>query len=68
MKLKILSLFLFLFALPVFAQEMGEKLAWRILLQVEDSGQAWYVEPATKQRASLGRPRDAFRIMRELLL
>jgi len=38
----------------------------RILLQVEDKGQAWYVNPLDSQRYYLGRPDDAFQIMRSL--
>lgn len=38
----------------------------RILLQVEDKGQAWYVNPVDGKRYSLGRPDDAFAVMREL--
>lgn len=45
---------------------LAERLSGKILLQVEDAGQAWYVDPETKLRAFLGRPDDAFRIMREL--
>ncbi len=37
----------------------------RILLQVQDKGQAWYVNPVDSKRYYLGRPDDAFRIMRE---
>ncbi len=37
----------------------------RILLQVEDKGQAWYVNPADSQRYYLGRPDDAFNLMRQ---
>lgn len=47
---------------PAFAQ----RLAGRILLQVEDRGQAWYVNPDDLKRTFLGRPSDAFRVMREL--
>lgn len=39
-------------------------LSGRILLQVEDKGQAWYVDPVVKTRDFLGRPADAFAIMR----
>jgi hypothetical protein len=46
--------------------DLGYKLSGKILLQVEDNGEAWYVEPDTKERVFLGRPDDAFRIMREL--
>ncbi|PIV52004.1 hypothetical protein COS18_01015, partial [Candidatus Falkowbacteria bacterium CG02_land_8_20_14_3_00_36_14] len=48
------------------AENLGGKLKGRILLQVESKGEAWYIDPATQQRAYLGRPADAFRIMREL--
>lgn len=44
---------------------LADRLSGRILLQVEDNGEAWYVEPMTKERSFLGRPDDAFRIMRE---
>lgn len=37
-----------------------------ILLQVQERGEAWYVHPDTAQRVYLGRPADAFLIMREL--
>ncbi len=43
-----------------------ERLAGRILLQVEAHGEAWYVDPATRTRRYLGRPADAFAVMREL--
>lgn len=48
------------------AENLSNKLSGRILLQVEGVGQAWYIDPETKQRAFLGRPADAFQIMREL--
>ncbi len=35
-----------------------------ILLQVQDRGQAWYVNPTDGQRYYLGRPDDAFNLMR----
>jgi hypothetical protein len=38
----------------------------RILLQVQDKGQAWYVNPVNGYRYYLGRPDDAFSIMRSL--
>lgn len=40
----------------------------RILLQVEDKGQAWYVNPVDGKRYYLGRPHDAFEMMRRLSL
>ncbi len=48
------------------AESLSDRLAGKILLQVENNGEAWYLEPVTKQRAFLGRPADAFRVMREL--
>ncbi|MFA6272035.1 MAG: phosphodiester glycosidase family protein [Patescibacteria group bacterium] len=44
-------------------QALRDRLAGRILLQVEQNGEAWYVHPKTKQRIYLGRPADAFSIM-----
>jgi len=38
----------------------------RILLQVQDKGQAWYVNPINAKRYYLGRPEDAFNLMRSL--
>jgi hypothetical protein len=65
-KYSILFLFLLIPLLNAKADGLSDRLKGKILLQVEDAGQAWYVEPETKQRAFLGRPSDAFRIMREL--
>ncbi len=42
-----------------------EDLRGRILLQVEEAGEAWYVDPENGLRYYLGRPNDAFQIMRE---
>jgi len=41
-------------------------MSGRILLQVEKNGEAWYVSPGNNFRYFLGRPADAFRVMREL--
>lgn len=38
----------------------------KIFLQVEKNGEAWYVNPENKELYFLGRPTDAFRVMREL--
>ena len=48
------------------ADTLSQKMSGKILLQVEESGEGWYVDPDTQKRAYLGRPADAFRIMREL--
>jgi hypothetical protein len=42
------------------------KYAGRILLQVEGKGEAWYVNPNDNYKYFLGRPEDAFNIMRKL--
>ena len=38
----------------------------KIFLQVEGNGEAWYINPADSKRYFLGRPSDAFSVMREL--
>jgi len=45
---------------------LGNELKGKILLQVESNGEAWYINPADEKRYYLGRPDDAFEIMREL--
>jgi hypothetical protein len=43
------------------------KTVWgKILINVEDKGKAYYINPLDKKGYYLGRPADAFRIMREL--
>jgi len=61
----IIILFLFLPFLSK-AASLGEKLTGLILLNVEGNGEAWYVYPEDNKRYYLGRPADAFQIMREL--
>ncbi len=46
--------------------QAASNLNGRILLQVEDKGQAWYVNPVDSKRYYLGRPKDAFNLMRSL--
>jgi len=43
-----------------------ERLAGLILLDVEKNGEAYYIYPANLRKYYLGRPADAFRVMREL--
>lgn len=45
---------------------LGQKLAGRILLDVQSHGEAWYVYPKDQQRYYLGRPDDAYALMRQL--
>lgn len=65
-KIFILITFLFFFASQVQAADLSEELAGRILLQVEANGEAWYINPVDQKRYYLGRPIDAFNMMREL--
>jgi hypothetical protein len=52
-------------ALPL-NQNLIDRLKGRILLQVENKGEAWYVTPDNGKRYFLGRPIHAFEIMRGL--
>lgn len=45
---------------------LRKQLSGYILLQVEKNGEAWYVYPKNQRRYYLGRPADAFSIMRRL--
>lgn len=51
----------FVSAAPV---SLAERLSGKILLQVESKGEAWYVQPKDLKRYYLGRPADAFDLMR----
>lgn len=59
----IISLGIGLKAIPAVA---ATNLNGRILLQVEAHGEAWYVNPVNGSRYYLGRPDDAFNVMRSL--
>lgn len=47
-------------------EALAKRLSGLILLQVEKNGEAWYVYPADMNKYYLGRPADAFAIMRAL--
>ena len=47
------------------AASISSRLSGRILLQVESHGEAWYVLPQDNTRLFLGRPADAYAIMRQ---
>ena len=49
-------------------QNFTIQLSGKILLQIEKTGEAWYVNPFDLKRYYLGRPTDAFEIMRVLSL
>lgn len=50
----------------VKAVDLGTRLSGRILLQVENHGEAWYINPANKKKYYMGRPENAFVLMHEL--
>ncbi|QQG52346.1 MAG: right-handed parallel beta-helix repeat-containing protein [Candidatus Falkowbacteria bacterium] len=52
----------------IFDQVFAGNQQGKILLQVEAHGEAWYVNPITKLRYYLGRPEDAYALMRNLSL
>lgn len=63
------SLFAYLFwatSQPTEAASTASRLSGRILLSVEQNGEAWYVYPVNLRRYYLGRPSDAFALMRQL--
>ncbi len=59
---------IFLGFVPLVGANIGESHLGYILLQVEAKGEAWYLYPKTSQRYFLGRPADAFLIMKKLAL
>ena len=62
----IIASLLLLPSISLASGSLPKKLSGRFLLQVQSAGQAWYVNPADGQRYYLGRPTDAFYIMRQL--
>lgn len=48
----------------VYAAALNERLAGRIVLQVESKGEAWYVNPVDGKRYSLGSPAQALAVLR----
>lgn len=60
----LLTVFLFS-ANYTLAETLSERVKGSILLQVESKGEAWYVNPTDNKRYSLGRPADAYEVMRQ---
>jgi photosystem II stability/assembly factor-like uncharacterized protein len=67
MKKTFITLIIIFFIIPLCSQAemLSTKLSGKILLQVEANGEAWYVNPDNEIRYFLGRPADAFGLMRE---
>jgi len=51
---------------PFFASYGAVNHSGYILLQVEEHGEAWYVYPKTNEKFYLGKPADAYNVMRNL--
>lgn len=49
-------------------EEFFNKHAGKIFLQIEDEGEAWYLDPVSRKRFYLSTPSDAFAIMKKLAL
>lgn len=49
-----------------YHNNFAKKLSGKILLQVEKNGEAWYVNHSDNKKYYLGRPADAFSIMKNL--
>jgi len=49
-------------------KKLISNLSGRILLQTENNGEAWYLNPIDSKRYYLGRPEEAFAIMQQLSL
>jgi len=45
-----------------YDQNLTKRMAGKFLLQVENNGEAWYVNPMDMKRYYLGRPMDAFNL------
>ena len=56
--------FFFLFNFKAVKAIDIEFLSGKILIQAQEEGQAWYVYPLNNRRYYLGRPQEAFNIMR----
>lgn len=69
-KFNLFLLILTIFFLPNITLATGhsEKTAGYILLQIEDNGEAWYIYPINMKAYYLGRPDDAFKLMKTLSL
>lgn len=50
----------------IYDSNFAKQQLGKIFLQVENNGEAWYVNPGDSKRYFLGRPADAFNIMRTL--
>lgn len=49
-----------------YDKKLAARLAGSIVLQTEKNGEAWYINPVDSKKYYLGRPADAFNLMRRL--
>jgi hypothetical protein len=49
----------------VIGSALSDRLKGRIVLKVEEKGEAYYINPVTRLKRFLGRPDDAFQVMRD---
>ena len=61
-------IFLAIISLAPRLLQAASPVTGKILLAVESHGEAWYINPADEKRYYLGRPDDAFKIMRGLAI
>ncbi len=52
--------------LPSSASDLLHRVQGHIVLQTEQHGEAWYINPSDHRRYYLGRPDDAFAIMQHV--
>ncbi|MEI8361469.1 MAG: CAP domain-containing protein [bacterium] len=64
--LSLIIVSLVLVGLPRLSQ--AQNLSGLILINVEQHGEAWYVNPANQKRYYLGKPQDAFTVMKKLAI
>jgi hypothetical protein len=48
------------------AKNLSSRVKGRIILQTQKNGEAWYVDPSSGERSYLGKPNDAFGLMRKI--
>ena len=65
-KLQVILLIVAGFFLPGHSSNAASLYSGKIYLQVEKNGEAWYIYPVNNYRYYLGRPADAFNVMRKL--
>jgi len=53
------------YSINIKNKAMHQRLRGKIMLKVEDAGKAYYIHPSTQEMHYLGRPDDAFSVMRE---